>query len=392
MKINSIVNRYFFTEMMPPFILNIVFFTFVFLMAKILDITKMIVNYKISISSVFLLLFYSIPHFLEFVIPLSIMMSILLTFLRLSADNEIVALKAGGFSIYRLLPPVMLFCLLGFLLTGFMSIYGVPWGRLSFKDLTLEVVSSNAKIGLKERTFNDSFKDVMLYMNKIDLKSKILINVFIEDKRNKNIVSTVVAPRGNIFNRPDRPSFHLRLYDGSINQVDINNQATHSIKFDTYDINLDLEKTISAAKGRSKDEKEMNLVELRQHIQTFSKKDVRYFTALIEFHKKFSIAFACFALGILAVPLGIQSHSAKRSFGLGLGLFFFLLYYLMLSAGWVFGETGVYPPVIGMWLPNVVMGGLGLFLLDRTAKERPVNIRYLPALIKRVIQSLRDSI
>ena len=49
MKINSIVNRYFFTEMIPPFILNIVFFTFVFLMAKILDITKMIVNYKISI-------------------------------------------------------------------------------------------------------------------------------------------------------------------------------------------------------------------------------------------------------------------------------------------------------------------------------------------------------
>lgn len=377
---------------MPPFILNIVFFTFVFLMAKILDITKMIVNYKISISSVFLLLFYSIPHFLEFVIPLSIMMSILLTFLRLSADNEIVALKAGGFSIYRLLPPVMLFCLLGFLLTGFMSIYGMPWGRLSFKDLTLEVVSSNVNIGLKERTFNDSFKGVMLYMNKIDLKSKTLINVFIEDKRNKNVVSTVVAPRGKMFNQADRPSFHLRLYDGSINQVDIKNQATHAIKFDTYDINLDFERTISAAKGRSKDEKEMNLVELRQHIQSFSKKDVRYFTALIEFHKKFSIAFACFALGILAVPLGIQSHSAKRSFGLGLGLFFFLLYYLMLSAGWVFGETGVYPPVIGMWLPNVVMGGLGLFLLDRTAKERPVNIRYLPALIKRVIQSLRDSI
>lgn len=372
--------------MIPPFTLNIVFFTFVFLMAKILDITKMIVNYKISISSVFLLLLYSIPHFLEFVIPLSIMMSILLTFLRLSADNEIVALKAGGFSIYRLLPPAMLFCLLGFLLTGFMSIYGVPWGRLSFKDLTLEVVSSNAKIGLKERTFNDSFKDVMLYMSKIDLKNKILINVFIEDKRNKNIVSTVVAPRGNIFNQPDSPSFHLRLYDGSINQVDIKNQATHSIKFDTYDINLDLERTISAAKGRSKDEKEMNLVELRQHIQTFSKKDVRYFTALTEFHKKFSIAFACFALGILAVPLGIQSQLAKRSFGLGLGLFFFLLYYLMLSAGWVFGETGVYPPVIGMWLPNVVMGGLGLFLLDRTAKERPVNIRYLPALLKRVIR------
>jgi lipopolysaccharide export system permease protein len=57
----------------------------------------------------------------------------------------------------------------------------------------------------------------------------------------------------------------------------------------------------------------------------------------------------------------------------------------MLSAGWVFGEAGIYPPVIGMWLPNIVMGGLGLFLLVRTAKERPVNIGYLPALIKRLV-------
>jgi lipopolysaccharide export system permease protein len=57
----------------------------------------------------------------------------------------------------------------------------------------------------------------------------------------------------------------------------------------------------------------------------------------------------------------------------------------MLTAGLVFGEAGIYPPLIGMWLPNIVMGGLGLFLLIRAAKERPVNIGYLPALIKRLV-------
>jgi len=385
MKINSIVNRYIFTEMMPPFILNIVFFTFVFTMAKILDITKMIVNYRISLSSVLMMLVYSMPHFLEFVIPMSIMMSILLTFLRLSADYEIVALKASGVSLYRLLPPVLLFCLMGCLLTGFMTIYGRPWGRSSFKDLTLEVASSHANIGLKERTFNDSFNGVMLYTNKIDLKNKTLVNVFIQDKRNKNVVSTVVAARGNLFSEKDKPFYRLRLYDGSINQVDLKRRETHSSKFDTYDVALDFKRAIAAAKGRPKDEKEMNLFELRQFIRGSKQKDARYFSALIEFHKKFSIAFACFALGILAVPLGIQSRSAKRSFGLGLGLVFFLLYYLMLSAGFVFGEAGVYPPVIGMWLPNIVMGGLGLFLLVRTAEERPVNIGHLAASIKRVL-------
>ena len=371
--------------MIPPFAVNLVFFTFVFLMAKILDITKMIVNYKISLSSVFLLLIYSIPHFLEFVIPMSIMISILLTFLRLSSDNEITAFKSGGVSIYGLLPPVLLFCLFGCLLTGFMSIYGLPWGRMGFKELTLKVASSHADIGLKERTFNDSFKGMMLYMNKIDLKSKNLIDVFIEDKSNKNVVSTVVAPRGNLFSDSEKPSFRLRLYSGTINQVDLNKRAVHSINFETYDINLDLKKAVSAAQGGLKDEKEMNLGELRRYLNTVIKKDVQYYAALIEFHKKFAITFACFSLGILAVPLGVQSRLAKRSFALLLGLVSFLLYYLMLSAGYVFGETGIYPPVVGMWVPNIVMGGLGVFLLVRTANERPVNIGYLPAIIKRLV-------
>ena len=95
--------------MIPPFVINLLFFNFIFLLTKILDITNMIVNYRISLFDVLLLLIYSMPHFLEFVIPMSVMMTILLTFFRMSSDNEIVALKAGGMSIYKLLPPVLLF-------------------------------------------------------------------------------------------------------------------------------------------------------------------------------------------------------------------------------------------------------------------------------------------
>ncbi|HUV50301.1 MAG TPA: LPS export ABC transporter permease LptF [Anaerolineae bacterium] len=372
--INSIINRYLFKEMFPPFVINILFFTFVFLLTKILDIINLIVNYKIGLSAVFLMLIYSVPHFLAFVIPVSTMMSVLLTFLRLSADNEIVALKAGGVSAYGLLPPVFLFCLMGCLLTGFITIYGVPWGRLSFKTLTYDVVASNADIGLKERTFNDSFNDVMIYVNKVDLRNKALINVFIEDQRNKNIVSTVIAPTGKLFSEPDKLAFYLRLYNGTVNQVDLKSRAVHSINFDTYDISLDLKKAVYAAKSSQKDEKEMSLTELSQYLQSAAKKDIKYYSALIVFHKKFSLPFACFVLGLIAIPLGIESSSSRRSFSLGLGLVFFLAYYLMLSAGLVLGETGVYPPVIGMWTPNIVIGAIGLYLFIRTANERPINI------------------
>lgn len=359
--------------MIPPFVINLLFFNFIFLLTKILDITNMIVNYRISLFDVMLLLIYSMPHFLEFVIPMSVMTTVLLTFFRLSSDNEIVALKAGGVSIYKLLPPVLLFCLIGCMLTGFMTIYGLSWGRLSFKKLTYEVALSNVNIGMKERTFNDNFEGVMLYMNKIDLKNKALMDIFIEDQRTRNIISTIVAPRGEIYSEPDKLLFHLRLHNGTINQVDIENKTVHSITFDTYDINLDLKKSVTTKKER-KDEKEMSIAELNKYLKDTVNKDAKYYAALIEFHRKFSIPFACFALGLLGVPLGVRSKSAKRAFGLGFGLIFFLLYYLMLSAGWVFGEAGVYPPLIGMWMPNIVIGGIGLYLFVRTANDRPVII------------------
>jgi lipopolysaccharide export system permease protein len=374
MKINSIINRYLFKEMMLPFVINTVFFTFIFLMTKILDITKLIVNYKISVMSVLLILLYSTPRFLSFVIPMSVMMAVLLTFLRLSSDKELVALKAGGVGIYGLLPPVVLFCVMGVAMACIMTLYGMPWGTLSMKSLTYRVGASHVDAGLKERTFNDSFKDVMLYISNIDLKNKILKDVFIEDKRSQNIVSTVMAPKGKLISEPNKLEIHLKLYNGAINQVDLKNKSAHSINFDTYDVNLDLKKTLAASSSGPKNEDEMSFGELRQYLKSFPKKNEQYYSALIELYKKFSIPFACLSLGILAVPLGVHSESAKRSKGLGMGMIFFLIYYLMLSAGSVFGEAGFYPPAVGMWVPNVIMGGLGLFLLVRANNDRPVEI------------------
>lgn len=382
-KINTIINRYIFKELIPPFVINLFFLTFIFLMTKILDITNLVVNYKVSLWAIVWILIYSMPFFLQFVVPMSVMMAVLLTFLRLSGDNEIMALKAGGCHIYRLLPPVFLFALIGWAITSFMAIYALPWGKLSLKDLSFKVISSNIDIGLKERTFSDSFDGVMIYVNKIDLKSKSLMDVFIEDQRTSNLVSTVVASKGRLFSNQQDLQYRLRLYNGTINQVDLKNRSAHSINFDTYDINLDIKRIVRPVKEGEKDEEEMSVAELRRYLKNTSIKNDRYYLALMEFHKKFSTPFACFALGLLAVPLGIQSRSARRSYGVGLGLIFFLSYYILLSAGWVFGEAGVYPPLIGMWIPNIVMGGVGFFLLRQTAREKTFQIRFPAGLRKK---------
>jgi lipopolysaccharide export system permease protein len=383
MKINTIINRYIFLEMIPPCVLGVVFFTFVFLMAEMLKITDLIVNYGVDLLTVIMMLVYSTPYFLVFVIPMSTMMAVLLTFLRLSADNEIIALKTGGLNIYRLLPPVLLFCSLSFGLTLLMNIYGLPWSKTAINRLSLEIISANLDIGLKERTFNDNFNGVMLYVNKVDVKNNTLIDVFIEDKRTEDIVSTVVAPRGKLFSKPGAMVYHLRLYKGIINQVGLEARTANTINFDTYDLTLDLKKAADNLSYR-RHRRELDFSQLRQNIKSAPQKDANYYKLLLEFHKKFSIPFACFALGILAIPLGIRSKSAKRSTGLVLGLIFFLIYYLILSAGMVWGETGDYPPVVGMWLPNVLMSVLGLYLLIKTANEKPDRIEASLLFVRRL--------
>lgn len=369
--------------MVPPFAISMAFLLFVFLMTKILDITNFIVNYKISIFAIILMLIYSIPFFLQFVIPLSIMIAVMLTFLRMSNDNEIIALKACGYSVYGLLLPVFLFSFLGCLFTGYMTIYGIPWGSSSFKKYTKELAASSFKMSLKEKTFNDSFEGMMLYVDKIEPKDKSLINVFIEDKRTRNIVSTIVAPNGKFFFDQEELFFRLRLDKGTINQVNVNDRSVNSINFDTYDINIDVKKTLSEIKNNSKHRNEMSLAEIRQYLKDDIKKGRSYYRTLMDYHKKFSIPVACLVLGLLSVPLGFQSVTTKRSYGLGLGIIFFLLYYLLLTAGWSFGVSGAYPPIIGMWIPNVVMGCIGCFLIVRVRNEHPSMIDYLADIVKR---------
>lgn len=371
--------------MVSPFLINLIFFTLIFLTTKILDITNLIVNYRIGFFKVVFLFLYSMPYFLVFVIPMSVMMGVLLTFLRMATDNEILALKSGGISLYRMLPPVVVFSFIGCVLTAMMTIYGMPWGKAAFEALVHDVSMSNPNIGLKERSFNDAFEGVMLYANKINVKTNLLEDVFIEDGRNEKVVSTILARKGEFIARPDAFVFELRLYNGIINQVNIDQKTNNSISFEKYDVTINIKNTMN--KDRKNDKKnvqEMGLKELRRFIKTSTNKDTSYYKALIEFHNKFSIPSACIVLGLLAVPLGVSAKTRKKSYGLGLGLFFFLCYYAFMSLGWVLGESGTYPPVIGIWIPNVIMGGAAVMLLVRSVNENPMNPGILLDLMKRI--------
>ncbi len=373
MKTVNIINRYIFKELISPFAISLFFLTFVFLMTRIPDITNMVVNYNADISSIGLMIIYTLPRFLEFTIPMSVMISVLLTFMRMSGENEIVALKGAGISLYKFLPPVLVFCFLSVFLTMCITVFGVSWGKLSIKKKTIKLARTSIDSALQARQFNSNIKDIMIYVGHVDIKTKELKNVFIEDRRSKGVVSISIAPKGKVIQLANENIYTIRLYNGIINMVNIKDNSVSHLGFSDYDINIDLVTLNQTNRKISKSLDEKSLIELARFIGAGIKDKALLNEALMELHEKFAIPFACLSLGILAFPLGIQSASMRKSSGFTLGISFFILYYLLLALGWSAGENGDYPPVIGMWLPNVIMGIIGVFFLIKNAKEEPVR-------------------
>lgn len=369
-----LIFRHLFYEMAPAFWVNLAIFSFIFLMAKILEIMNLVVNYGVGLWFVFQMLIQTIPTFLVFVIPMSTMMGILLGLLRLSNDNEVLALKASGVSIYQLLPPVVAFSLMGCLLTGFMCIYGSPWGRIALKTTLSQAVTSAIDIGIKPGQFNDDFKNIMIYAREVDREKKSMRHILIDDRQTSGLASTIVASDGTFHYDKNGAEFRLTLKDGVINNVDTGKKTVHSVQFGVYEFKLKMAKMLDFAGSTQKNRKEMSLSELVDTLNNTSKQDNEYYLTQMEFHRKFSLPISCFVLGLVALPLGAHSQRAKRSFGTLLGLGIFLFYYILMSAGWILGEARMLPPFVGVWGPNVIVAAIGVFLLFQSARERPLKL------------------
>ncbi len=386
------IHRHILLTVSTPLGVNLLFFTVVFLMGKMLKITKLIINYQVDAGVIGLLLFYSIPHFLVFVLPMSVMMAILLAFMQMAADNEIMALKSAGVSLYTMIPPALAIIVCGALATLTMTVYGMPQSKLAIKRLTYDALAAHANVGLKARTFNNRFENVTLYVNAIDTQTMRMTDVFIEDRRNPDVVSTIVAPSGQLFRLPDRRVVRLRLFNGLINQIEHTDQSANTLHFATYDFEYNLKQAAKLKRYKRKDEDEMSLAELDRHIRKVKSDPEDYNEALVEYHTKFSIPAACLALGLLAIPLGVELKSSRKSAGLGMGLTVFVVYYVLMTAGRTFGEMGLIHPALGLWGTNVLFGAAGIVMLVRCAKEKPLYwieaLRVIAAAVSGAIRRL----
>lgn len=93
----------------------------------------------------------------------------------------------------------------------------------------------------------------------------------------------------------------------------------------------------------------------------------------VEIHKKFSIPFASIVFTLVGAPLGVRARRGGLTAGF-LSVGFFVFYYLCLIGGEQLADRSYLPPWLSMWLPNIVLGAMGVWLMMHMA-EVPVKRR-----------------
>jgi len=384
----KIIDRYIAKEIFFPFGMSLFVLTFVLLMGKILQLMDLMINKGVSIIDVSKLILYLLPSFLLITIPISLLISILIGLGRLSADNEITVLKSSGVSLYRLFVPIAGAALLAFIISVTMGMYFVPYGNYATRNLLFDIAKKKATIGIKEKIFNDDFKGLVLYANKIPVHGDFMEGVFIADKRIIKEPTTIIAEKGYLISNPESMTVTLRLKNGSTHTVASNQRSYKKIDFSSYDITLDLSTPITQGRDgiTDKKSKEMNLTELIATLKKHGLEARKFREIVLELNKKLAIPFSCIVFGILGLPLGIGQHRSGKSRGFTVGLVVITTYYVLQLSGEALGETGRLSPTLGAWVPNIVLGVLGIYLLIRVVKERPPRLDFIvPSFIRRKV-------
>ncbi len=364
------LSLYIVKEILPIFFIALITFTVILLMDKILKLIELIVTHGVSLSQILKLLFFISPSFLIFTIPMAFLLAILLSFGRLSGDSEITAFKASGISLFQLYFPVLLLSIGAYFITTVLVLYGLPWGNRGFKATLYLMAQTKADIEIKERVFNDVFDGFVVYVNKVPIQGKKMEGILIHDERDKEKVNTIFASEGFLVSDPKSQEIILRLINGDIHRYEPRTNLYQRMQFETYDLRLELAKTF-AALGKKLKEHEMSIEDIKEKMESKRVLGQDITPQEVEIHKRYAIPFACLVFGLLGVPLGIQPRRSGRSYGFILSLLVLLTYYVSLTASEILALRKTIPPILSGWTPNLLFGGLGIFLLVKASRESP---------------------
>ncbi|MBI3795171.1 MAG: LptF/LptG family permease [Nitrospinae bacterium] len=360
----KILDKYIFIEIAKVFLMSLFILMSILILEKINFISNLTRGSAMGAGELLKLIIYTSPAFLVVSIPLASMLASLTTFSRLSADNELTAMRAGGVSFMRLLWPVILASITWMTFSFWLSMEIMHKGNYLFNSQITSYVSKRITTALGERVFFDKFPNIIIYVSEKPPGENILKGVFIYDSSGADRPRFITARRGFLGTLPN-DNIALKLEDGYIYSGDA--VSFRQITYRNYDVVMDV--GLAQRKAFEKGAREMSPAEIASDIQKRIQLKATVNADVVEFCKRFTMPFACLVLGVLGAPLGFKVGRGGKWGGVGMGILMIIFNYLLLMVGEGLGSQGRIDPVLSAVLPNAIMGVLALFLIYRAVKK-----------------------
>ena len=369
-----VINRYMLGDFIKSFLITAAVLTFVMYMGAVVQAIDYMSR---GISGLLIMKIFSlnIPFTLSFVIPMSVLTTVLLHFGRLSADGEITALKASGVSLWQVSAPVIFCSVLLSCVCLILNAEVSPRSHFARRQMLRELGEEDPLALLDEGRFVSDFPGMQIYVGK---KSAGRIeDITIIQFGEKGAKAQVLAESGEIRFDADTRIMEIVLNKVRLTEYDKDDPAdiakARELSADSYPVSLDLRQMLKKGKLNKKPS-DMTFTELlhsirnvRQAFPDIQEKNVARMRAkmAVDASQRLALALSCFSFTLLAIPLGIRSHRKESSIGIGMALVLLFLFYLFIIISDALVDRPEWRPDMIPWIPVLGCQTLGFLLLQK---------------------------
>jgi LPS export ABC transporter permease LptF len=355
-----ILRNYILNECLTPFVICLGVLTFVFLLGYLPQLANKVINQGVDIGAVAMAFFYNVPVLLGYTLPVAALATVILTFGRFSSDNEIIAIRASGIPLQRLLVPLIA---VGIILSLVMLILNdrvIPGAYEAQRQILQQTGAKNPAALIEAGTFVDAFNGNIIFIYEVDHNRMRNIRIW-QPQADGRPTRTISAQEGEFTPVPGQPKVLLKLINGTSDEPDFNNPNNfYKLNFKTSFMTLDLGRKSGKLEKKPKG---MSLRELDQEMKRLAPMGVDIKPLIAEYHRKASWALSPLIFILLGFPIAVITHRRQKSANLLAAVIFAAPYYLLSVGCQGLASQGIAHPDLLMWSPNII-GGIIVVVLN----------------------------
>ncbi len=329
-----------------PLVVTLGISALLLLLEKMLSLFDFVINQGGPIDIVWRMLGNLMPQYLTLVLPLSMFLGVLLAVRKMALNSELDALMATGMSLNRLIVPSLYIAtfllVVNIIIVGFVQ----PYSRYTYQNLVFDIRSGALGASIKAGEFTPLGDGLTLRIEQSRDSGRELIDIFAQKESADGRIQSINAERGNFFVTPDKRFLILRLYKGTLIDLDMNQSRPNIINFDMHDLPIDVP-NFAHFRDRGIEAQEMTILELWKARTSDNPAIIATINARI------ARALSILIVPFLAVPLGLVAKRSGRALGITVGVVILLVYHKILEFGLDFSASGEVSPWLVIWLPTL---------------------------------------